>query len=75
MRYAILGAVVLWMAAIFYLMVSWDFSPDTFLEWASIVISIGGVVLGFSATLCGTAAVLREGHVVGCASEERVSRL
>ena len=47
MRYAILGAVVLWMAAIFYLMVSWDFSPDTFLEWASIVISIGGVVLGF----------------------------
>src|SRR5947208_12720525 len=33
------------------------------------------VVLGISETHCATAAVLRDGAVVGCASEERFSRL
>src|SRR5437870_2104056 len=33
------------------------------------------VVLGISETHCATAAVLRDGEIVGCASEERFSRL
>jgi len=33
------------------------------------------VVLGISETHCATAAVLRDGAIVGCASEERFSRL
>src|SRR3972149_4650657 len=33
------------------------------------------LVLGISETHCSTAAVLRDGAVVGCASEERFSRL
>jgi carbamoyltransferase len=33
------------------------------------------IVLGISETHCATAAVLRDGRVVGCASEERFSRL
>jgi carbamoyltransferase len=33
------------------------------------------IVLGISETHCATAAVLRDGAVVGCASEERFSRL
>ncbi|HBH02373.1 MAG TPA: hypothetical protein DDZ42_10720, partial [Candidatus Rokubacteria bacterium] len=33
------------------------------------------LVLGISETHCATAAVLRDGAVVGCASEERFSRL
>src|SRR5256886_15410067 len=33
------------------------------------------VVLGISETPCATAAVLRDGAIVGCASEERFSRL
>jgi carbamoyltransferase len=33
------------------------------------------IVLGISETHCATAAVLRDGEVVGCASEERFSRL
>src|SRR5207245_766633 len=35
----------------------------------------GMVVLGISETHCATAAVLRDGAIVGCASEERFSRL
>ena len=33
------------------------------------------IVLGLSETHCATAAVLRDGRIVGCASEERFSRL
>ena len=33
------------------------------------------IVLGINETHCATAAVLRDGAVVGCASEERFSRL
>jgi carbamoyltransferase len=33
------------------------------------------IVLGINETHCATAAVLRDGRVVGCASEERFSRL
>ncbi|PYM32200.1 MAG: hypothetical protein DME15_14875 [Candidatus Rokuibacteriota bacterium] len=33
------------------------------------------LVLGISETHCATAAVLRDGQIVGCASEERFSRL
>jgi len=33
------------------------------------------VVLGINETHCATAAVLRDGRVIGCASEERFSRL
>jgi carbamoyltransferase len=33
------------------------------------------IILGISETHCATAAVLRDGRIVGCASEERFSRL
>ena len=33
------------------------------------------IVLGLNETHCATAAVLRDGAVIGCASEERFSRL
>jgi carbamoyltransferase len=33
------------------------------------------IILGISETHCATAAVLRDGEIVGCASEERFSRL
>src|SRR5437762_890084 len=33
------------------------------------------IVLGVSETHCATAAILRDGEIVGCASEERFSRL
>ena len=33
------------------------------------------IVLGISETHCATAAVLKDGAIVGCASEERFSRL
>src|SRR5881628_3139162 len=33
------------------------------------------IVLGINETHCATAAVLRDGRVVGCASEERFTRL
>ena len=33
------------------------------------------LVLGISETHCATAAILQDGAVIGCASEERFSRL
>jgi len=33
------------------------------------------IVLGISETHCATAAVLHDGRIVGCASEERFTRL
>jgi predicted NodU family carbamoyl transferase len=33
------------------------------------------IVLGINETHCATAAVLKDGRVIGCASEERFSRL
>src|SRR2546428_13060720 len=33
------------------------------------------IVLGISETHCATAAILRDGRIVGCASEERFTRL
>src|ERR1700752_4490946 len=33
------------------------------------------IVLGISETHCATAAILRDGVIVGCASEERFTRL
>src|SRR3990172_8937161 len=33
------------------------------------------IVLGISETHCATAALLRDGEIIGCASEERFSRL
>src|SRR5262249_57372289 len=37
---------------------------------------IGGmIVLGITETHCATAAILRDGAIVGCASEERFTRL
>src|SRR6185436_6717098 len=33
------------------------------------------IVLGINETHCATAAILRDGEIVGCASEERYSRL
>jgi len=33
------------------------------------------IVLGVSETHCATAAILRDGEIVACASEERFSRL
>ena len=33
------------------------------------------LVLGISETHCATAALLRDGAIIGCASEERFSRL
>jgi carbamoyltransferase len=33
------------------------------------------IILGISETHCATAAILRDGEIVGCASEERFSRL
>src|SRR5215510_9570390 len=35
----------------------------------------GMIVLGLNETHCATAAVLRDGRIVGCASEERFTRL
>jgi len=33
------------------------------------------IVLGISETHCATAAILRDGAIIGCASEERFTRL
>ena len=46
MRGLLVGAVFLWLASAFYFLLTWDWSPDRFIEWATAVICLGGIVLG-----------------------------
>lgn len=62
MRYALVGGVLLWLASTFYLMITWDFSPDSFLEWATLVICLGGIVLGLVGAVVLLVSGIWSGH-------------
>jgi hypothetical protein len=62
MRYVLVGAVFLWLASAFYFLVTWDWSPDRFIEWATAVITVGGFVLGFLGVIVVIVAAVRSGH-------------
>ena len=62
MRGLIVGAVVLWLASAFYVLLSRDWSPDRFLEWATIVICLGGIVLAFLGVIVAIVAGVWTGH-------------
>jgi hypothetical protein len=62
MRYVLFGAVFLWIASAFYFLVTWDPSPDRFIEWAAAVITVGGIVLGFLGAIVVALAAIRSGH-------------
>ena len=62
MRGLIIGAVFLWLASAFYFVISWDWSPDAFLEWATTVILIGGIVLGLAGAIVVIVGGIWSGH-------------
>jgi hypothetical protein len=62
MRGLIIGAVFLWLASAFYFVISWDLSPDSFLEWAATVIVIGGIVLGLLGAIVVVVTGIWSGH-------------
>jgi hypothetical protein len=62
MRYARVGAVCLWLASAFYFLITWDWSPDRFIEQATAVITVGGFVLGFLGVIVVIVAAVRSGH-------------
>ena len=62
MRGLIVGAVFLWLASTLYFLVSWDWSPDSFLEVATAVICIGGIVLGILGVIVVIVAGVWTGH-------------
>jgi hypothetical protein len=62
MRYVLFGAVFLWLASAFYFLLTWDWSPDRFIERATAVITVGGIVLGFLGAIVATVAAIRSGH-------------
>jgi hypothetical protein len=62
MRYVLFGAAFLWIASAFYFLVTWDFSPDRFIEWATAVILVGGIVLGFLGAIVVTVSAVWSGH-------------
>ena len=62
MRYVLFGAVFVWMASAFYYLVAWDRTPDRFLEWATAVITVGGIVLGILGAIVVLVAGIWSGH-------------
>jgi hypothetical protein len=62
MRYVLLAAGLLWLVSAFLFLVTWDWSPDRFIEWASAVITFGGIVLGFLGAIFVTVSAIWSGH-------------
>jgi hypothetical protein len=62
MRYVLVGGGLLWLASTFYLLLTWDFSPDSFLSWATLVICLGGIVLGLLGAIVLIVSGLWSGH-------------
>jgi hypothetical protein len=62
MRGLIIGAIFLWLASAFYFVIRWDWSPDSFLEWATTVILIGGIVLGVLGAILAIVTGIWSGH-------------
>jgi NhaP-type Na+/H+ or K+/H+ antiporter len=62
MRGLLVGLVLFWIASAFYFLIGWDWSPDTFLEWASIVVFFGGIVFGFLGIVFVIVAGVWTGH-------------
>jgi|tagenome__1003787_1003787.scaffolds.fasta_scaffold18966371_2 hypothetical protein len=54
--------VFVWLASTLYVLVSWDFSPDRFLQWAAAVICVGGIVLGVIAAVLAIVTGVWSGH-------------
>ena len=62
MRGLLVGAVFLWLASAFYFLLTWDWSPDRFIEWATMVICIGGIVVGILGVIVVAVAAIWSGH-------------
>ena len=62
MRGLIVVAVLLWLLSAFYFLISWDASPDSFLEGATAVIFIGGIVLGVLGAIIVIVSGIWSGH-------------
>ncbi len=62
MRGLLVGAVFLWLASAFYFLLTWDWSPDRFIEWATAVICLGGIVLGLVGVIFAIVSAVWSGH-------------
>jgi hypothetical protein len=62
MRYVLVGGALLWLASTFYVLVTWDFSADSFLEGAALVICLGGIVVGILGAIVVLVASIWSGH-------------
>ncbi|HEY7707204.1 MAG TPA: hypothetical protein VH968_08565 [Gaiellaceae bacterium] len=62
MRNLLAGAAILWLASALVFLITWDWSPDRFIEWASALITLGGIVLGFLGVIFVIVAAVRSGH-------------
>jgi hypothetical protein len=62
MRNLLAGAAILWLASALVFLITWDWSPDRFIEWASALITLGGILLGFLGVIFVIVAAVRSGH-------------
>jgi hypothetical protein len=62
MRGLIVGAVFVWLASALFFLLTWDPSPDRFIEQAAAVITVGGIVLGLLGAIVVIVAAVRSGH-------------
>jgi hypothetical protein len=54
--------VLVWLVSTLYVLVTWDFSPDRFVQWAAVVICVGGIVLGGVAAVLAIVTGIWSGH-------------
>ena len=62
MRYVLVGGALIWLASTFYFLLTWDWSPDRFIEWATAVICVGGIVVGLLGAIYALVAGIWSGH-------------
>ena len=58
----IVGGCFLWIISTFYLLVTWNWSPDSFLSWLALAVFVLGLVGGLVIAVVAIVAGVWTGH-------------
>jgi hypothetical protein len=62
LRTVIPFAVLLWIASAFWVLITFDFSPDGFIAWLALVIFVAGIVVGLLGVVFVAVSAIQSGR-------------